>query len=180
MSGYRNRFQKWSTSIGHVQITPPLILSISTSAASRGCFRFINAWASHHKFLDVVKEAWAEEAMERPMVKFSNKLKNVRRKLKGWNKDIFGKVDQRVCEAEDRVLQMEFLFENDPTEENKVKLCKAKTEVDDRLKTEESVWRQKANIKWVKEGDHNTVFSPTSEQEEGKLFIHQIKGANDQ
>lgn len=119
----------------------PLLLSISSFTASRGCFRFINAWVSHHQFLDVVKEALAEEVMGRPMMKFSNKLKYMRRKLKEWNKEIFGRVDQRVCGTEDMVLQMEVLFENDPTEENKANLCMTKTGLDDRLKNKESFWR---------------------------------------
>lgn len=53
---------------------------------------------------------------------------------------------------------MEAIFDRGPSEVNKVRLRKAKVELDDRLLTEELSWRQRANIKWIKEGDHNTKY----------------------
>lgn len=65
------------------------------------------------------------------MVKFANKLKRVKKKLQAWNKQIFGRVDQKVRGAEDRV------FDDDPSEVNKIKLRKAKMDLDTMLQIEE-------------------------------------------
>lgn len=84
------------------------------------------------------------------MVKFANKLKSVKKYLQTWDKQTFGKVDQKVRHAKDSVLQIEFAFDTDPSESNKIKLCQAKQELDGMHQIEEKYWRQKANIKWVK------------------------------
>lgn len=40
-------------------------------------------------------------------------------------------------QAEDKVLEREVAFVNDPSEHNKILLCKSKQELDDRLQIEE-------------------------------------------
>lgn len=77
------------------------------------------------------------------MVRFANKLKVVKRSLEKCNKNVFGKVDQRVKQAEGKVLEMEVTFVNDPSEGNKVLLCKPKQKLDNKLQIEEIYWRQK-------------------------------------
>lgn len=81
------------------------------------------------------------------MVKFALKLKRVKKKLQALNKDAFGRVDQKVRWAKDRVFQLEVTFEANPLEENKRSLRKVKIDLDNMLRTEERYWRQKANIK---------------------------------
>lgn len=109
---------------------------------------------------------------------FANKLKAVKKRLVKWNKEIFGKVDQKVRQAKDKVLEMEVAFVNDPTESNKVLPCKATQELDTRLQMEEIYWRQKANIKCIKEGDLNTKnFHQSVRHIRQKLFIHQIRNS---
>lgn len=74
------------------------------------------------------------------MVRFTNKLKAVRKALKIWNKMHFDKVDQKVKLAEDKVMEMEITFDNDPSEYNKLLLCEAKRELDTKLQVEEMYW----------------------------------------
>lgn len=54
--------------------------------------------------------------------------------------------------AEDKVVKIEATFHRDLPETNKIEMCKAKQEFNARLKVEEVFWRQKVNIKWIKEG----------------------------
>lgn len=115
------------------------------------------------------------------MVKFTNKLKAVRKALKIWNRTHFGKVDQKVKLAEDRVMETEIKFDMDPTEPNKLLLCEAKRELDNRLQIKELFWRQKPNIRWLKEGDLNTrLFHQSVCHRRKKLCIHQIKNKQGQ
>lgn len=107
------------------------------------------------------------------MVKFANKLKIVEKHLQSWNRTIFRKVDQRVRLAEDKVFQLEVAYDSDPSESNKISLCRAKKELDSMLQLKEQYWREKVNIKWVKEGDLNTkIFSPLRLKKKTKFFIH--------
>lgn len=57
-----------------------------------------------------------------------------------------------------KFLDMEAIFDRDPSEAKKIFLCKAKADLDDRLLTEDFFWRRMANIMWIKEGEHK-VFS---------------------
>lgn len=64
-----------------------------------------------------------------------------------------------------------------PTEINKIALCKAKVESNEKIAIEDLYWRQKTNIKWSKEGDLNTrYFHQAVKQKRQKLYLHQIKG----
>lgn len=58
----------------------------------------------------------------------------MKKKLQIWNKEVFGQFGQKVRQAEDKVLDMENLFDKDPTVSNRIQLCKIKTELDARLR----------------------------------------------
>lgn len=67
---------------------------------------------------------------------------------------------------------MELAFDADPSKSNKIGVCGAKKELDDMLQPEEQYWRQKANVKWVKESDLNTkLFHHSVSHRRQKLFI---------
>lgn len=53
----------------------PLLLSLSSISGQGSAFRFINAWAAHPQFMDIIKEGWATPCERRPMMQFANKLK---------------------------------------------------------------------------------------------------------
>lgn len=56
--------------------------------AAKGGFRYLNVWAKHKTFLDVVKEAWERPVYGSGLDVFYRKLMNTRRVLQKWNKDI--------------------------------------------------------------------------------------------
>lgn len=59
--------------------------------------------------------------------------------------------------------------------------CNRKQHLNDRLKIEDLFWKQKANVKWIKEGDKNTkFFHQTVYKRRQKLYIHKIEGAGGQ
>lgn len=42
--------------------------------------------------MHLVKEVWDTFVAGRPMVRFANKLKAVKKKLRAWNKEVFGQI----------------------------------------------------------------------------------------
>lgn len=76
---------------------------------------------------------------------------------------------------------MEALFDSFPSELNNLNLCEARSDLDARLNIEESFWNKKTNIKWIREGDHNTrYFQQTVNKRRQRLYLHQIKGIDGQ
>lgn len=75
------------------------------------------------------------------MDRFANKLKAIKNRLKFWNRDIFGRVDQMVKEAEDLLMETEHAFEQDPSEANKILVCQAKRNYNEKLAIEELNWK---------------------------------------
>lgn len=67
-------------------------------------------------------------------------------------------MEQKVRDAADKVLQMEIDFGNDPSERNKINLCQAKIELESKLQMDDRLWHQKANLKWVKDGENTKFF----------------------
>lgn len=109
----------------------------------------------------------------RPMVKFAKKLKILKGKLRVWA--VFGNIHQDVKNAEDLVLTSELIFDQVLTDINKRQLAIATQELNRRLETEVELWRQKANIKWIK-GERNTkLFHQTVKRRRDKVHIHRLR-----
>lgn len=53
-----------------------------TSVKQGGSFKFLNLWTKHHEFKQLVNEVWCQPERGRPMVRFANKLKKLKAKLK--------------------------------------------------------------------------------------------------
>lgn len=53
----------------------PLLLTLSSLGSQGSSFRFLNVWATHHQFQEIVVESWGSGTEGRPMIKFSLKLK---------------------------------------------------------------------------------------------------------
>lgn len=78
--------------------------------------------------------------------------------MKEWSRADFGNVSQTVQEADDAFLAAEIAYDTVPSEINKNQTYKAQTDLTKKFETEEAFWTQKANLKWLKEGDCNTKF----------------------
>lgn len=115
----------------------PLLISTIPHDSKGLSFRFLNTWTTHHQFNNIVQEVWDTRTVGRPIVKFANKLKALRRRLREWNKEVFGRVDQRIKEDEDFIMEEEMAFKQDPTELNKRKIFNAKQLLHQRLAIEE-------------------------------------------
>lgn len=144
--------------------------------AAKGGFRYLNVWAKHKTFLDVVKEAWERPVHGSGLDVFYRKLMNTRRVLQKWNKDIYCNIFQKVREAEGVMLQRQLQYDTSRDEAALVSLNEARAVYNRELSMECEYWKQKSSIKWMRAGDANTAFFHAHVRQRRNFhFISRIK-----
>ena len=124
-------------------------------------FRFEEFWLSHPDFEELVKSTWINFTPTEgtKMSKFHQKLKHLKGAIKKWNHNTFGNIfkAQAMLSAEMKRIQ-QTIITSGRTEE----LTKQEQDIEsknlERDKQEETLWRQKSRIRWLKNGEKNTIF----------------------
>ncbi|PKA46662.1 hypothetical protein AXF42_Ash021651 [Apostasia shenzhenica] len=122
-------------------------------------FRFRNMWANHRDFMQLVQDSWNEPVTSScPLLILHLKLIRLRKNLSTWNRNHFGNVFDNIKKLKETVKQLEDKFDNTHDGEDKIAWNVAKAELQFWYNCEETFWKQKAAIRWWKEGDSNTKF----------------------
>lgn len=93
-----------------------------------------------------------------PFSEFQGKMKKGKRDLAEWSKATYGNIFEKLATLEDMIRVKEIQLEINPTQINRSKLSKVEAELRKYLHIEEEYWRQKAGMKWFRDGDRNTKF----------------------
>ena len=74
-------------------------------------FRFEKFWIKHPTFKEHINQWWREELSDQGtrMFKLYKRLEYINYKLKEWNKEIFGNINQEKKSLEDRMAQLQEL-----------------------------------------------------------------------
>lgn len=89
---------------------------------------------------------------------------------------MFGNIFAKVSQAEEEVWKKELVLEEENTEEVQLNWSQVQATLLCHLANEETLWKQKARVKWLKEGDSKTkYFHSTCLDKHAHLTIHQIK-----
>ncbi|XP_071933111.1 uncharacterized protein [Coffea arabica] len=160
--------QQWldllpNTSVQHLNRatsdhTPLLVNLRSAEASVSKPFKFQNFWVSSSCFQSTVENNWGLPIQGYGMYSLTFKLKHLKACLRHWSKQRFGNIFQAVRQSEFEVQQKEILFEASPTDEARADLHRAKACLLQSLRVEEDYWRQKARLRWLKDGDANTRY----------------------
>ncbi|XP_077219768.1 uncharacterized protein LOC143853958 [Tasmannia lanceolata] len=160
----------------------PLVLSLAP-AESQGPkpFKFMNAWLDDVSLYLIVEKAWAINVQGNPMYRLVQKLKEVRKDISIWKKDVFGRIDIIVplIRKDIEIVQAQLMSNpGNPDlsrEENRLR--------DELLKwsaREESILRQKSRQNWLKLGDFNSkIFHFAIKIRENTSHILALKGQDD-
>ncbi|KAK9676789.1 hypothetical protein RND81_11G100900 [Saponaria officinalis] len=74
----------------------PSLVTFHGDPLPRKWFSYLNCWADHPNFRDLVLDAWDCEIMGTPMFRLMRKLRNVKRKLKLLHHTQFSDIGKRV------------------------------------------------------------------------------------
>ncbi|XP_060183152.1 uncharacterized protein LOC132613118 [Lycium barbarum] len=147
------QFQDWlgNMSMEHLSRTrsehAPLLLSASDQSQEyHKQFRFLKFWLEHETFMQIVEQHWKTEYVGDSFITFKLKMKNLKTALSAWSRETFGDVFKQLTIREDIVKIKEQLFEEDPSEENRIVLQRAQAEFKKYLHFEEEFWKQKSGI----------------------------------
>ncbi|XP_060196130.1 uncharacterized protein LOC132625487 [Lycium barbarum] len=121
-------------------------------------FKFLSFWIEHASFIETVRLNWSTWEHDDPFINFKSKMKKLKGVLSKWSRDMFGDVFKQLIIREETVRLKEQLFEQNPSQINRVVLQKARAETKRYLHYEEEYWRQKAGLDWFVDGDKNTRF----------------------
>lgn len=158
----------------------PLLLHIGTQIPPRiRPFKFQTFWTTKPDFLAVVQSCWMRPSNSFGMFRFAVKLKRLRYTLKAWNATTIGNIFHNLSRAEDDLKSKELLFQATNREEDLISLNLCQATYFRALADEEMFWKQKARIKWLTEGDHNTkLFQAAVKDRRVRSTITRIKDSN--
>ncbi|MQM10051.1 hypothetical protein Taro_042937 [Colocasia esculenta] len=135
-------------------------------------------WISHDKFMGVVSEVWNANSdnILNPLIRLQVKLKNVKKMLKLWNKEVFCHVSQMVRLAAEEAERLQGVFDETPSEDNRVAMFATNAKLHIAMNKEEVFWKQKSRVDWLMNGDRNTTFyHATVNCNRKRSFIHRLK-----
>ncbi|XP_019183742.1 PREDICTED: uncharacterized protein LOC109178660 [Ipomoea nil] len=138
--------------------SPILLSGANTMVSCLKQFRFQNMWITHPSFMDTVSLNWNQPAEGWGMRALAFKLKRLKQGLRSWNRDIFGNVFYRIRDLEIKTTEAENAFDEEPLPVNRELLHKLRADLLQALKHEELYWKQKALVKWLKDGDSNSRY----------------------
>ncbi|XP_060211916.1 uncharacterized protein LOC132639487 [Lycium barbarum] len=142
-------------------------------------FKFLSFWIEHASFLDTVRQNWSIWEHDDPFINFKSKMKKLKVGLSKWSRKVFGDIFKQLIIREEIVRLKEQLFEQNPSQVNRVVLQKALAETKRYLHYEEEYWRQKLGMDWFVDGDKNTrFFHNLVKGRRKKLQIKRIKNSD--
>lgn len=133
----------------------PLLIQSSDVNWGAKPFRFQNCWLTHPGCMRIIQEVWQSS----PSMNFIEKLKEIKVRLKEWNKHEFGNIDQKITVYEDIIYEFDLASNSrNLTEDELAERREAQTNLWTWLKRKEIFWAQNSRAKWLKEGDQNTRY----------------------
>ncbi|XP_056695746.1 uncharacterized protein [Spinacia oleracea] len=138
----------------------PLVLTCNAEDHSKGRpFRFFNYMAGHPSFTQVVQDGWKVNIHGTAMYQVWQKLKCVKQGLKTLHKKEFARLEERIDNIRTDLDGIQHLLAATPTDsELQVNEKKQLELLKKFLGIQESAYRQKSRIQWLKTGDSNSKF----------------------
>jgi hypothetical protein len=134
----------------------PLLIDSGNHAhiGNKSHFSFELSWLKHEGFYEIVRAEWeAETRGDSPISKWQNKIRHIRRFLKGWEKCLSGHYKKEKEKLISLIDELDLRAEITPLDDDeRTKLRKANEDLTKLGREEESKWAQRAKVKHIQEG----------------------------
>uniref|UniRef100_A0A0V0IFJ2 Putative ovule protein n=1 Tax=Solanum chacoense TaxID=4108 RepID=A0A0V0IFJ2_SOLCH len=130
----------------------PIMLQCGDWEQRKPYFKFENWWTNVEGFKELIQDWWNGFVVEGcPDFKLSMKLKMVKQKLKEWSGVTFGELINKKNRLLNELAEID-LIQNDRmlTEDEMIIRATILVELEELAKNEESRWRQKSRVLWLK------------------------------
>lgn len=124
----------------------PLHMSNSDEVPTVKPFRFTNFLSKHKQFKKIVEDNWKVDFVGNSFIELHVKLKNVKRALSTWSKEVFGNFFQQIATLEYIIKLREVQLQINPSVDNRAELSKVEMDLIKYVRLEEDFWWQKAGI----------------------------------
>jgi hypothetical protein len=122
-------------------------------------FKFMRMWSLHPDCTNLISECWNTNVSGCPMFILSKKLKLLKEKMKVWNKECFGNVNEAVSSADQNLHLIQSQIQTSgPTDALLSQEKLANAVLEEALSRQEVFWQEKARLNWHLEGDRNTKY----------------------
>lgn len=118
-------------------------------------------WLTHPEFIQQIEQWWKEPfGIKGTKIDWlQGKPKHIKAKIKIWNQEVFGNIFKEKKKIEEKLehIHEEWIQGNINQETvNKEKILMQDWEL--RCQQEETLWKQKSRVQWLKEGEQNMKF----------------------
>jgi len=123
-------------------------------------FRILDYWLADNSFNKIVQESWSSNLQSGwGGYVLKEKIKSLKQRLKVWNKEQFGDTFQKFKKVEEELNKLEHdTADRHLTHQEMVSRKILQEELWRAAQSHESLLRQKARSKWIREGDCNTRY----------------------
>lgn len=136
----------------------PLVLSLFEERKYYGSFKFQRQWIQEQFFKETMENEWHIFQADTPWHRLYGRLKHVKRKLKEWSKETRKEKQQQRINLEESICRLDKEIQNGWSEVKHAEYKRVQEQLNDLITQEEGTLRDKARVKWLKEGDRNTTY----------------------